>query len=74
MLMSGATWLIYAMTTATEAPWQPVAVLQYGTLACAVGLIGSLAMFASQQGDERPVLAPSLQSNVSSLSALAIRA
>jgi hypothetical protein len=40
MLMSGATWLIYAMTTATEAPRQPVAVLQYGMLACAVGLIG----------------------------------
>jgi len=34
MLMSAATaaWLIYDMTTATEAPRQAVAVLQYGLL------------------------------------------
>jgi hypothetical protein len=50
MLMSGATsaWLIYDMTSATEAPSQGVAVLQYGLLGCALfGLIGSLAMLAS---------------------------
>ena len=52
MLMSGAAsaWLIYDMTTATEAARQAVAVLQYGLLACALfGLIGSLVMFASQK-------------------------
>jgi len=40
---AGATsaWLIYDMTTATEAPRQAVAVLQYGLLACALlGLVG----------------------------------
>jgi hypothetical protein len=52
MLMSGVTsaWLIYDMTTATEAPRQAVAVLQYGLLACALlGLIGSLVILASQK-------------------------
>jgi hypothetical protein len=50
MLMSAATsdWLIYDMTTATEALRQAIAVLQYGMLACA-GLIGSLQMFGPQQ-------------------------
>jgi hypothetical protein len=50
MLMSGATsaWLIYDMTSATEAPSQAVAVLQYGLLGCALfGLIGSITMLAS---------------------------
>jgi hypothetical protein len=50
MLMSGATsaWLVYDMTSATDAPSQAVAVLQYGLLGCALfGLIGSLAMLAS---------------------------
>jgi hypothetical protein len=52
MLMSGATsaWPIYDMTTATEAPRQAVAVLQYGLLTCAsFGLVGSLVMFASKK-------------------------
>jgi hypothetical protein len=51
MLMSAATsaWLIYDMTTATEAPRQALAILQYGLLGCAlVGLIGSLVMYASE--------------------------
>lgn len=50
MLMGGATsaWLIYYTTSATEAPSQGVAVLQYGLLGCALfALIGSLAMLAS---------------------------
>ena len=50
VLMSGATsaWLIYDMTTATEAPRQAVMVLQYGLLGCALfALIGALAMLAS---------------------------
>jgi hypothetical protein len=49
-LMSAATsaWL-YDMTTATEAPRQPLAILQYGLLGCAlIGLIGSLVMYASE--------------------------
>jgi hypothetical protein len=37
------------MTTATEAPRQALAILQYGQLACALtGLIGSLVMYASE--------------------------
>jgi hypothetical protein len=51
-LMSGITsaWLLYDMATATEAPSRGLAVLQYGLLACAlVGLIGSLAMLASEK-------------------------
>ena len=50
MLISGLTSavLIYQMATATEAPGQALAVLQYCLLACAlVGLMGSIAMFAS---------------------------
>lgn len=53
MLMSGLTsaWLLYDMATATEAPRQAVAVLQYGLLACAlIGLIGSIVMAASENG------------------------
>jgi hypothetical protein len=49
MLMSAATaaWLIYDMATATEAPRQALAILQYGLLACALfGLAGSLVMAA----------------------------
>ena len=52
MLMSGATsaWLLCDMATATEAPRQAVAVLQYGLLACAlIGLVGSIVMAASEQ-------------------------
>jgi hypothetical protein len=51
MLMSGLTsaWLLYDMATATEAPRQAVAVLQYGLLACAlIGLVGSIVMAASE--------------------------
>jgi hypothetical protein len=50
MLMSGATsaWLVYDLSSATEAPSNAVAVLQYGLLGCSLfGLIGSLAMLAS---------------------------
>jgi hypothetical protein len=50
MLISGLTSavLIYQMATATEAPSQALAVLQYCLLACAlIGLMGSIAMFAS---------------------------
>jgi hypothetical protein len=52
ILMSAATstWLIYDMATATEAPRQAVAILQYCLLACAlIGLAGSLVMLASQK-------------------------
>ncbi len=52
MLMSGITsaWLLYEMATATEAPGRPLAILQYGLLACAlIGLVGSLAMLASEK-------------------------
>lgn len=51
MLMSAVTsaWLIYDMTTATEAPRQASAILQYGLLACAlISLIGALVMYASE--------------------------
>jgi hypothetical protein len=52
MLMSGATsaWLLYDMATATEAPRQAVAVLQYGLLGCAlIALLGSIVMAASEK-------------------------
>jgi len=52
MLISGITsaWLLYEMATATEAPGRALAILQYGLLACAlIGLIGSLAMLASEK-------------------------
>jgi len=52
MLMSAATaaWLVYDMATATEAPRQAVAILQYCLLAAAlIGLAGSLAMAASEK-------------------------
>ncbi len=52
MLMSAvpSAWLIYDMTSATEAPSRAVAVLQYGLLACALfGLIGSLVKFATEE-------------------------
>ena len=53
MLMSGVTsaWLLYDMATATEAPRQAVAVIQYGLLAMAlIGLVGSIMMAASDSG------------------------
>ncbi|HEY4848719.1 MAG TPA: hypothetical protein VIH87_13255 [Methylocella sp.] len=52
MLMSGSTsaWLIYAMTSATEAPRRAVAILQYGLLACALfALIGAIVMVALRE-------------------------
>jgi hypothetical protein len=52
MLVSAvpSAWLIYDMTSATEAPSRAVAVLQYGLLACALfGLIGSLVKFATEK-------------------------
>ena len=51
MLMSGLTsaWLLYDIATATEAPRQAVALLQYGLLACAlIGLVGSIVMAAAE--------------------------
>jgi hypothetical protein len=50
--MSAATsaWLIYDMSSATEAPRQAVAILQYCLLAGAlVGLVGSVVMAATQK-------------------------
>lgn len=52
MLMSGLTsaWLLYDIATATEAPRQAVALLQYGLMACAlIGLVGSIVMAASEK-------------------------
>ena len=52
MLMSAITsaWLLYDIATASEAPRQAVAMLQYGLLACAlIGLIGSIVMAASEK-------------------------
>jgi hypothetical protein len=52
MLMSGLTsaWLLYDIATATEAPRQAVAILQYGLLGCAlIGLIGSVVMAAQEK-------------------------
>ena len=52
MLMSGLTsaWLLYDIATATEAPRQAVAMLQYGLLAGAlIGLIGSVVMAAQEK-------------------------
>ena len=52
MLMSGATsaWLLSDMATATEAPRQAVAILQYCLLAGAlIGLIGSIVMAATEK-------------------------
>ena len=52
MLMSGLTsaWLLYDMATATEAPRQAVAILQYCLLAGAlIGLVGSIVMVAASE-------------------------
>jgi hypothetical protein len=41
---------IYDMATATEAPSQPVAILQYFLLACAlIGLVASSAKYMSKE-------------------------
>lgn len=50
--MSAVTsgWLIYDMTSATEAPRQALAVLQYCLLALAlVALVGSVLMYATEK-------------------------
>ncbi len=50
MLMSGATaaWLIYDISSATEAPRLALTFLQYSLLACALfGFAGSVVMFAT---------------------------
>jgi hypothetical protein len=63
MLTSGITsaWLLYEMATATEAPSRALAILQYGLLACAlIGLVGSLAMLASEK---RPLQRDDASSN-----------
>ena len=52
MLMSAVTsgWLLYDVTTATEAPRLALAILQYALLACAlVALIGSVVMHATER-------------------------
>jgi hypothetical protein len=51
-LMSGATsaWLIYDFNTATEAPRQALAILQYILLAMSAGsCLGSIAMYLANK-------------------------
>jgi hypothetical protein len=50
VLMSGLTaaWLIYDISSATEAPGLALSALQYSLLACALfGFVGSAVMFAT---------------------------
>jgi hypothetical protein len=50
ILINGAisAWLIYEITSATEAPGRALEILQYGLLACSLfALVGSLVMLAS---------------------------
>jgi len=51
MLMGGiaSTWQLYEMATATEAPSQALAVRNMGFSPVLIGLIGSLAMLASEK-------------------------
>jgi hypothetical protein len=52
MLMSGLTcaWQLYDIATATEAPRQAVAILQYGVLTLGlIALIGSVVMAAQEK-------------------------
>jgi hypothetical protein len=43
-------WLLYDITTATEAPRLALAILQYALLACAlVALVGSAVIYATDQ-------------------------
>ncbi|MBI5319508.1 hypothetical protein [Bradyrhizobium sp.] len=52
MLLSAGTslWLLYDITTATEAPSPALAILQYALLACAlVALVGSAVMYATDR-------------------------
>jgi hypothetical protein len=44
-----AVWIVYDITTATEAPRQAVLILQYVLLACALlGLAGSVVKYMSE--------------------------
>ena len=52
MLMTAATsaWLVYDITSTTEAPRQALAILQYALLACALcALVGSAVMVATDR-------------------------
>ncbi len=52
MLISAVTsgWLLYDVTTATEAPRLALVILQYALLACAlVALTGSVVMHATER-------------------------
>jgi len=52
MLLSAVTtcWLLYDIASATEAPSQAVAILEYALLACAmVALAGSAVMVATDR-------------------------
>jgi len=52
MLMSGvaSALLIYQIVSATEAPSQALAILQYALLGCAlIGLVGSVVMYAQER-------------------------
>ena len=52
MAISAATscWLLYNITTATEAPRLALAILQYAVLACAlVALVGFAVMYATNR-------------------------
>ena len=52
MLISAATasWQLYDIATATEAPRMALAFLQYSLLACAlIALVGSAVMYASDR-------------------------
>ena len=52
MLLSAVTscWLLYDITTATEAPWLALAFLQYSLVACALVVpVGSAVMYATDR-------------------------
>ena len=52
MLMSGITSAVitFEIASATEAPNQALAILQYGLLACGlIGLVGSFVMYAQEK-------------------------
>ena len=52
MLMSAVTsiWLLYDISTASEAPRLLLAILQYSLLTCAlVALVGSAVMYATDR-------------------------
>ena len=52
MLLSALTscWMLYDITTSTEAPRMALAVVKYSLLACAlVALVGSAVMYATDR-------------------------